>query len=62
MGFGTEILLALMLAFLILGPKRMRPMLVRVVRAKAQLENMAQGMKSQLSEELEPASELRKSK
>jgi Sec-independent protein translocase protein TatA len=60
MGFGTEILFALMLGLLILGPKRLHTMLVRVARAKAQLENTALAMKSQFSEELEATSELRK--
>ena len=37
MGFGTEILFMLMLALLVLGPKRLHAMLGQVARAKAEL-------------------------
>ena len=55
MGFGTEILFMLLLGLLVLGPKRLHAMLGQVARAKAELENAAQGIKSQLGAELEAA-------
>jgi Sec-independent protein translocase protein TatA len=51
-GFGTEILIVLLLGFLILGPKQMHAMLGHVARAKAELENAMRGIKSQLGTEL----------
>jgi Sec-independent protein translocase protein TatA len=56
MGFGTEILFMLLLGLVVLGPKRLHAMLGHVARAKAELENAARGMKSQLATELEAAS------
>jgi Sec-independent protein translocase protein TatA len=56
MGFGTEVLFALVLGLLVLGPKRLHTLLVHAARAKAELQNTALGMKAQLSEELEAAS------
>ena len=53
MGFGTEILFVLILGLLVLGPKRMHTMLAQVARAKAELENAARGLKSQLAAELD---------
>ena len=55
MGFGTEILIVLLLGFLILGPKQMHAMLGHVARAKAELENATRGIKSQLAAELDAA-------
>ena len=55
MGFGTEILFMLMLAHLVLGPKRLHAMLGHVARAKAELENATRGIKSQLAAELDAA-------
>jgi Sec-independent protein translocase protein TatA len=55
MGFGTEILIVLLLGFLILGPKQMHAMLGHVARAKAVLDNAARGIKSQLATELDAA-------
>jgi Sec-independent protein translocase protein TatA len=52
-GFGTEILFVLILGLLVLGPKRMHTMLAQVARAKAELENAARGLKSQLAAELD---------
>jgi Sec-independent protein translocase protein TatA len=52
-GFGTEILIVLLLGFLILGPKQMHAMLGHVARAKAELENATRGIKSQLGAELD---------
>jgi Sec-independent protein translocase protein TatA len=51
-GFGTEILIVLLLGFLILGPKQMHAMLGHVARAKAELDNAMRGIKSQLGTEL----------
>jgi len=50
--FGTEILFMLMLALLVLGPKRLHAMLGHVARAKAELENATRSIKSQLAAEL----------
>ena len=55
MGFGTEILFMLMLALLVLGPKRLHAMLGHVARAKAEIENATRGIKSQLATELDAA-------
>ena len=56
MGFGTEVLFMIALGLVVLGPKRLHAMLGHVARAKAELENAARGMKSQLAAELEVAS------
>ena len=53
MGFGTEILFMLMLGLVVLGPKRLQTMLGHAARAKAELENAARGIKSQLAAELD---------
>jgi Sec-independent protein translocase protein TatA len=55
MGFGTEILFLLLLGLVVLGPKRLHAMLGHVARAKAELENAARGIKSQLATELDAA-------
>jgi len=55
MGFGTEILFILLLGLVVLGPKRLHAMLGHVARAKAELENAARGIKSQLATELDAA-------
>jgi len=52
-GFGTELLLAFLLGFLILGPKQMNAMLGHVARAKAEFDKATRGFKSQLTAELE---------
>jgi Sec-independent protein translocase protein TatA len=54
-GFGTEILFMLMLALLVLGPKRLHAMLGHVARTKAELEKATRGVKSQLTAELDAA-------
>lgn len=46
----------LLLGLVVLGPRRLHTMLGHVARAKAELENAARGMKSQLATELEVAS------
>ena len=54
MGFGTEILVMLMLGLVVLGPKRLHVMLGHAARAKAELEN-ATRIKSQLAADLDAA-------
>jgi Sec-independent protein translocase protein TatA len=56
-GFGTEILFVLIVGLVVLGPKRLHAMLGQVARAKAELENAARGIKSQLGAELDAASQ-----
>lgn len=53
MGLGTEILFALMLGFLVLGPKRLQTMLLDAARAKAKFVEASRGFKSQLAAELD---------
>ena len=55
MGFGIEILFLLMLALLVLGPKRLHTMLAHMARAKAEFEDASRGFKSQLAAELDAA-------
>ena len=55
MGFSVEILFVLVLGLLVLGPKQLHTMLAHVARAKADLENAARGLKSQLAAELDAA-------
>ena len=56
MGFGTEVVFVLMLALMVLGPKRLHTMLAHVARAKAQFEEASRGFKSHLVAELDAAS------
>jgi Sec-independent protein translocase protein TatA len=56
-GFGAEILFIVLLGLLVLGPKRLHTVLVEVARAKAQFEETSRGFKSQLTAELEAASQ-----
>ena len=56
MGFGTEILFVLLLGLLVLGPKRLHAMLGQLARAKAEFENAARGIKTQLAAELDASS------
>lgn len=53
MGFGTEIVFALMLGFLVLGPKRLHTMLLDAARAKAKFVEASRGFKSELAAELD---------
>jgi Sec-independent protein translocase protein TatA len=53
--FGTEILFILLLALLVLGPKRLQTTLAQIARAKAQFENATHSFKSQLAAELAEA-------
>ncbi len=55
MGFGSEFLFILMLALVVLGPKRMQSMLGHIARAKAELENATRGIKSQLAAQIDAA-------
>jgi Sec-independent protein translocase protein TatA len=50
-----EILFVLFIGLLVLGPKRLHTILGHVARAKADLENAARGLKSQLAAELDAA-------
>jgi hypothetical protein len=52
-GFGMEILFVLFIGLLVLGPKRLHTILGRVAKAKAEFENAARGLKSQLAAELD---------
>jgi hypothetical protein len=45
---GTELLIGLALAFVVLGPERMHSMLGHLGRAKAQLEKASHEAKTQL--------------
>jgi Sec-independent protein translocase protein TatA len=49
--FGTEILFILLLALLVLGPKRLQTTLAQIARAKSQFENATHSFKSQLAAE-----------
>ena len=60
MGFGTELLLVLLLGFLLLGPKQMHALLGHVARAKALLDQTTRSLKSQLTAELEAPTEASK--
>jgi Sec-independent protein translocase protein TatA len=60
MGFGTELLLVILLGFLILGPKQMHAMLGHVARAKLELDKVTRSFKSQLTAELDSSPEDRK--
>ena len=50
---GFEILIMLILASLLLGPKQLHALLGHVARAKAQFEEASRGIKSQLAAELD---------
>ena len=60
MGIGTELLLALLLGFLLLGPRQMHVLLGHVARAKAHLEQATHSLKSQLTAEFEAPPEASK--
>jgi Sec-independent protein translocase protein TatA len=51
-----EILFVLFIGLLVLGPKRLHTILGRVAKAKAEFENAARGLKSQLAAELDAVS------
>jgi Sec-independent protein translocase protein TatA len=52
---GAELMIGLALAFVVLGPKRMRLMLGHAGRAKARLDTATEGMKTQWAEQLNAA-------
>jgi Sec-independent protein translocase protein TatA len=53
MGFGTEVLLLVVIGFLVLGPKRMQEVVRKVASLKAKLEQTTREIKSQLAAEIE---------
>ena len=53
MGFGTEVLLLVVIGFLVLGPKRMQEVVRKVASIKAKLEQTTREIKSQLAAEIE---------
>ncbi|MCU1296966.1 MAG: hypothetical protein JWO91_1244 [Acidobacteriaceae bacterium] len=53
MGFGMELLFILMLALVVLGPKRLQAMLGPVARAKAELDAATCGIRSQFGADLD---------
>jgi Sec-independent protein translocase protein TatA len=55
MAFGTTMLLALLLGFLILGPKQMHAVLGRVAQAKTQFDRAVHIFKAQLTLDQEPS-------
>jgi Sec-independent protein translocase protein TatA len=52
-GFGAEILFVLLVALLVLGPKRLHAMLANVARVRGMFEEASRGFKSQLAAELD---------
>jgi Sec-independent protein translocase protein TatA len=54
-GFGTEIIFILLLALLVLGPKRLHTAMAQIARAKAQFENATHSFKAQLAAEFDEA-------
>jgi hypothetical protein len=51
-GFGTELVLMLLLGFLLLGPRQMHALLGHAARAKALLDEAKRTLKTQLTTEL----------
>ena len=56
MGFGTEIICALMLAFLVLGPNRLHALLASLGQAKATFADASRGFNSHLAADLDAGS------
>jgi Sec-independent protein translocase protein TatA len=56
LGFGTELVLAVGLGFLVLGPKRMHSLLAQLARAKNEWQKMSAGIRKDLSAGLSSAS------
>jgi Sec-independent protein translocase protein TatA len=56
-GFGTELLILLLLGFLVLGPKQMHAVLGSVARVKTAFDKIAHSFKSDLKAELEVPSQ-----
>ena len=59
MRLALELLFLLFLGLLILRPKRLRGMLARIARAKAELENATRSLTSRLAAELDDTSDVR---
>jgi Sec-independent protein translocase protein TatA len=53
MGFGTGLLLLVVVGFLVLGPKRMQDMLRQAARAKAELDRSTREIRTHLVAEIE---------
>jgi Sec-independent protein translocase protein TatA len=53
--FGTELVFILLLALLVLGPKRLQTTLAQIARAKTQFENATHSFKSQLAADFDEA-------
>jgi Sec-independent protein translocase protein TatA len=53
MGFGTEVLLLVVIGFLVLGPKRMQEVVRRVASLKAKLQQSTREITSSLAAEIE---------
>ena len=59
MGISSEILFILVLALLVLGPKKVQTLLGRLARAKARFEEVSRGFRSQLTAELDARDQAR---
>ena len=55
MSFGAELVFILLLALLVLGPKRLQTTLAQIARAKTQFENATHSFKSQLAADFDEA-------
>lgn len=55
MSVGAEIVFILLLALLVLGPKRLQTTLAQIARAKAQFEDATHSFKSQFAAEFDEA-------
>ena len=53
MGFGTEVLLLVVVGFLVLGPKRMQEVVRQVASVKAKLSQTSREIQSQFAAEIE---------
>jgi len=58
MTFTTEILFFLVIAFVVLGPKSLQALFIRVVRAKAEFDKATRTFQAQLAAELDSASSM----
>ena len=52
-GIGTELLLFCGLGYVVLGPKRMQELVIRIARAKKEFEKTRQEIQSQLATDLD---------
>jgi Sec-independent protein translocase protein TatA len=60
MGFGTEVLLLIVIGFLVLGPKRMHEVIRQVASLKAKLQQSTREITSGLAAEMEEETSPRK--